>query len=354
MTLRVVLQLPGGEPVVRDVDRGEWAEPVGEADDVVGEGMWALPGLVDAHSHIAAARLDYSPGSLEGARHRAREALEAGVMLLLDKGWTDDVAIRLMEEMPPGERPDIEAARVLIASTGGYYPGFAREVTAEELTAAVTEEARDGRGWVKLVGDWPRRGIGPQSNFTEHQLRIAVETADTHGARVAIHTMAREVPSLAVAAGVDSIEHGLFLTPADLAALGARAGMWVPTVLRVEETITQLGADSSGGRLLKEGLRNVRRLLAEAVDAGVHVLTGTDLVGTPAEVAAEAVALGGFGLSPRQVVDAVSLSGMRATGRPSGFEIGAPADAALFPANPLEGVGVLAHPALVVRHGVAI
>lgn len=339
---------------MRDVVGGQWAEPSGDADVTIGEEMWALPGLVDAHAHLAAAELNYEPGDLEGAIERARLSLPAGVTLLLDKGWTDDTTVQVTEVVPAAERPEIEAAARIIASVGGYYPDFALEVNPDDLEDAVRVQARAGAGWVKLSGDWPRRGIGPVSNFDEHELRTAVSTASAAGAKVAIHTMAPEVPSLAVAAGVQSIEHGLFLEEEDLGPLGGRAGMWVPTVLRCETTLAQLGAESSGGRLFTEGLERVARLLPLAVEAGVHVLVGTDLIGSPADVAAEAIKLRDYGMSAAQVIDAVSTSAFLATGRSARFEIGSPANAALFPENPLENLAVLRHPGHVVRLGRAL
>lgn len=349
--MRVVLRSPGGEVVVRDVVDGYWAEPEGQDDATLDEDGWALPGLVDAHSHIPKAALDMEPTDDLGAEVRAREALAAGVMLLLDKGWMDDTAVRLAERIAPHERPEIEAAVRLLSNPGGYLPGVALELDDEDLEDVITDQARQGSGWVKLVGDWPRRGVGPQANFTEDQLRRAVERAAAEGSRVAIHTMAREVPSMAVRAGVQSIEHGLFLTADDLETLASTGGMWVPTILRVEHTIAQLGSESSGGLLLSEGLENVRRLLGVATEAGTHVLAGTDLVGTPANVAAEALKLVEYGLGARGAVDAVSVAGLHATGRPAAFEPGTPANAVFFPANPYEEPGVLAYPSQVLRLG---
>ena len=349
--MRVVLRSPDDEVVVRNVVEGSWAEAGGQAESTLGEGTWALPGLVDAHSHIPKAGLDMEPTDDLGAEVRAREALAAGVMLLIDKGWMDDTAVRLAERMPARERPDIEAAVRLLSNPGGYMPGVALELDDETLDDAITDQARQGSGWVKLVGDWPRKGHGPQANFTEDQLRRAVERAAAEGSRVAIHTMAREVPSMAVRSGIQSIEHGLFLTADDLETLAANGGMWVPTILRVEHTIAQLGSESSGGRLLNDGLENVRRLLGLATEAGTHVLAGTDLVGTPANVAAEALKLVEYGLGPRGAVDAGSVAGLVATGRPSAFELGSPANAVFFPANPYDEPGVLAHPSQVLRLG---
>ncbi len=356
MSTRVILRSPFGETVTRDIADGHWADPVGDADSTLGEGYWAVPGLVDAHSHLATTDLPasnggYQPGVLDDAVTRAREALAAGITLLLDKGWCDTTTIDLMAAVPESERPEIEAAAQMIAVNEGYYPNFAIEIDDSEIDSAVAKQAGMGAGWVKLIGDWPRRGRGPVANFTEDQLRRAVEIAGESGARVAIHTQAREVPSMAVAAGVHSIEHGLFLTDSDVAALAERGGMWVPTVLRIEETITQLGAESGGGRLLIEGLDNTRRLLPAAFEAGVRVLAGTDLVGTPANVASEAIKLGEYGLSNLQVVEAVTTAGFRATDRSSDFAIGAPADAVLFPDDPISDLEVLRHPTVVIRKG---
>ncbi len=352
MTYRVVLREPSGSVSVRDVVHGAWADPSGDVELILGEGLWALPGLVDAHGHLATDELRAQPGDMEGAMARARDALAAGVTLILDKGWTDDTVARMTESMAQDDRPDIESAATIITAVGGYLPGFTREVESSfELSRAVSEGSISGGGWVKLIGDWPRPGLGPMPNFSSDDLEMAVTLASGMGARVAIHTMAREVPTMAVAAGVHSIEHGLFLMPDDLALLGSRRGMWVPTVMRVEAVITQLGSGSSGGKLLAEGLTNIGRLLNDAVDAGVHVLAGTDLIGSSSSVAAEALKLLEHGLSVERMLDAVAGSGLRATGRPDDFGLGSPADAVLFPENPLNEPGVLAHPQVVIRRG---
>ena len=352
MSVRITLRSPDGQTVVRDVGAGRWVEP---GDDIpaetFGAEMWALPGLADAHAHLATAELDYQPGVYEEAVVRARQAVDAGVNLVLDKGWRDATAVRIIDQVDRADRPEMEAAARLIAAPGGYYPEFAHEVHGTELERAVVEEAAAGRGWVKIVGDWPRKGVGPVPNFSLENLTAAVDTAHGLGARVAIHTMAREVPSIAVEAGVDSIEHGLFLRQEDIETLAARRGMWVPTVLRDEAILEQLGAESSGGKLFRVGLDNLRRLLPIAAEAGVRVLAGTDLIGSAKDVAQEALALRRYGLSDAQVMRSVSTDVYEATGRTTDFSPGSDADAVFFPANPLEDIEVLAHPAAKMRLG---
>ncbi len=349
--MRFTLRSLDGETVERGVVDGRWTEAGGLAGESFGTDLYALPGLVDSHAHLATAELNFEPGVLGDAIDRARDALLAGVTLVLDKGWSDTTTMDVISTLDRSERPEIEAAARIIASHDGYYPDFGQEVTGEELDGAVQVEAESGAGWVKLIGDWPRRGVGPLANFTESELASAVARAEQHGAKVAIHTMAHEVPSAAVRAGVHSIEHGLFLTEDDLGLLGERSGMWVPTVLRSEMTLGQLGADSTGGKLFQEGLGNIKSLMPLAIEAGVHVLAGTDLVGAPADVAAEAIALSRYGLSNRQVVDAVSSAAFEATGRSSSFEIGREANAVFFSATPVDDLAVLEHPKAVLRLG---
>lgn len=351
--IRAHLRTLANDTIVRDIADGVWDEPGAWSPDIeLGRDWFALPGLVDSHAHFAAPiGKDWKSDTFEDAASRARQAVNSGVLLALDKGWSNLDTIKIIETIPAQERPDIEAAGIINAVHGGYWPDFARELTEENFEEGIRQSIDEGSGWVKLVGDWPRRGLGPVANFDEGQLRRVVEMSVAAGSKVAIHTMAREAPAMAVRAGVQSIEHGLFLDEASLGLLGARGGMWVPTIIRMEAVVAQLGENSSGGRLLVEGLENVRRLMPLAAEAGVHLLAGTDVTVGAHDVALEAMKMVEYGLSVEAALNAVSRSGFLATGRPSDFEIGSPANAVFFPTNPLHDIGVLRHPSGVVRMG---
>ena len=356
MKIQAQIRTPEGETLVRGIANGVWAEAFADPDVIIGEDMWATPGLVDAHSHLAGDSMPHlaSPTDLLAATRRAGEALDAGVTLLYDKGWSDETVLELIDQVDPTRRPHIEAAGIMISTPDGYYPGFGKEIDPVDIAAEVGSAIGGRAHWVKLIGDWPRRGVGPQANFTESQLEAAVETAESKGTRVAIHTMAREVPSMAVRAGVHSIEHGLFLEEDDLDRLAARGGIWVPTICQVEATARSLRSGSSGEVLLEEGVSNACRLIPLAVEAGVTVLAGSDLGITTADIVEEVLRIAACGIDERSALWIAAGAGHEAAGRTVSFEVGSAADAVFFSENPLDDLDVLRHPAQVIREGVML
>lgn len=347
--MRVVVT--GLDGVTRElgVAGGCWNDrPSGDTVDL--SGFVSLPGLADAHAHLSQPDMTVlEPGDPAEIARRAFAAVAAGVFLVFDKGWCDEGVLTLTDR-PPSERPHLQAAGRIIAGADGYFPGFATEVDDAGLAAAVAAAVGPG-GWVKVVGDWPRKGRGPVANFGEGALATAVEVAHAAGARVAIHTMARDVPSIAVRAGVDSVEHGLYLTDDDVVSLGARGGMWVPTILQMEAVMTAFGPDRTAGRVIGEGLGRVRALLPEAQAAGVKVLTGTDLAVPSDRVAREAIRLVDYGLTPDQAVAAVSDDPLAGAGLTAGFAMGRSADVVSFAVDPCDDITTLLEPVAVVRAG---
>lgn len=328
---------PAGEAVDVEVDSADW---------------WAVPGLADCHAHLGGGHPeDYgdSEQTLEVAKGNAWAQLQGGVFLVADKGSGDRVTLRVLDE-PPTRRPELHMAGRILANPGGYYTGFANEVDEADLVEAVRAET-EGASWVKLIGDWPRKGIGAVTNFTEEAMTQAVAVAHAAGCRVAIHAAAPETSSLAVAAGIDSIEHGLFITAEDLEALGARGGAWVPTVTAMEAIRDMLGAESSGGKLFDQGLSNVRELLAGAPETGVAVLAGTDVEVPHGGVATEAARLADYGLPATEVVHGVTTAAYRYLGSDHRFEPGGHADVLFFDSDPRQDLSVLARPVFGLRHG---
>lgn len=337
------------------VDGTQFDDSLAEVEDWIDlRHLWSVPGLADCHAHLAARDIqemvDGVPDEDARIAESVRSQLDGGVLLVADKGSRSDDNLQVLD-WPGDRRPEMHMAGRILAPADGYYPEFEIDVSASDLPGAVETACATAASWVKLIGDWPRKGVGAIPNYAEGELASAVEVAHRHGRRVAIHTTAPDTPSLAVAAGVDSIEHGLYLTPEDLRVLGERGGAWVPTVVAMEAICEMLGPDSTGGKLFSHGLENVRQLLPEAAGAGVQVLAGTDLHLEHGRVAQEAVALCRYGLTESEALAAVTTNAYDYLDSSRGFASGLIADLVAFNVNPCDDIAALSTPQVIMRAG---
>jgi imidazolonepropionase-like amidohydrolase len=355
MRTLLTVRPPGGDPYDLIIDDTVFAEPTGEVDaHLETSHLWALPGLADAHAHLTMTTpLDIRGISddqmLANIPTHAWAHVENGVLLILDKGGKNDLSLVSLDH-DADLRPHVEVAGAMIHPAGGYMDGFGVEVEADDLAEYVRTRAATRGGWVKVVGDWPRKGIGPVTNYPLERLAEAVDIVHAAGARVAVHTMAHAA-SDAVAAGVDSIEHGPFLTEEDLRILAARGGAWVPTIVNMLDVVRMLGPESSGGRLFLGGLDRMRENLPRAESLGVTVLAGTDMAVPHGKVAEEALRLREYGLSDRAACEAASVAAYRYVGLPDAPAPGHVADVVFFDDDPLADVTTITRPALIVHRG---
>lgn len=356
MATLITVRAPGGDPIQLAVDGTTFLDPSTVTIDreLDTSAMFALPGLADAHAHLTMTSTDDIKGITEDEMmsnmpRTAWAHVDRGVLLILDKGGNTDLSLASLDH-DADLRPHVEAAGAIIHPKHGYMPGFGVEVEPDDLVTHVRDVAATRGGWVKIVSDWPRRGEGPVTNYPVDRLTEAVEIVHAAGAKVAVHTMAYAA-SDAVAAGVDSIEHGPFLTEDDVRTLAARGGAWVPTIVNMLHYVDELGPDSTGGKLFQAGLDRMRENLPIAEAAGCTVLAGTDMAVPHGEVSAEAARLNEFGLSHRAATQAASTAAYSYVGRDASLGIGAPADVVFFRNDPFLDVTELAHPAIVIRRG---
>ncbi|WP_370517338.1 amidohydrolase family protein [Pseudactinotalea sp. HY160] len=363
MTTLSGVVLTGGverERVRIDGDRLTFAPAAGWESGESGESPesllgWITPGLVDVHCHLGLGPL----GAIDEAATRAQADADvrAGVLLVRDAGSPADTAwIRRETGMPRL----IRAGRHL-ARPKRYVRDYAHELDdPDDLPAAMAAQARAGDGWVKIVGDWIDRSDGAAADlrplWTARQLREGVAAAHGHGARVMVHTFATETVEDLLDAGVDCIEHGTGMTPAQLDR-AAEAGVAVtPTLVQIANFAAI--ADQAGVRYPRYAAR-MRRLHARRHEqvaamhaAGVQILVGTDAGGLirHGRIADEAAELVAAGVPAADVLAAATWAARTYLGAP-GIAEGAPADVVVYPEDPRTDIGVLARPSAVFLRG---
>ncbi len=353
-----VLQLPGPVLVGPDEVAGPaWVvggrvsfDRPATGDVTVVEGH-VLPGLVDAHCHVGLDR----HGAVDQPTTRAQALADrdAGALLLRDAGSPADT--RWVDDDP--DLPRIVRAGRHIARTRRYLRGYAHEIEPDQLAAVVAQEARRGDGWVKIVGDWIDRGTGDLAPcWPLDALRAAMAVAHAEGARVTAHCFGEEALPDLLESGIDGVEHATGLTTDTIAVAAARGVAVVPTLVNIA---TFPGIADAGEARFPRYAAHMRALHARrhatvraAHEAGVTLRVGTDAGGSLPHglVAQEVAELVTAGLTPVEAIDAGCWAARRWLGRPA-LEEGAPADLVVYPADPREDVGVLAHPTAVVLRG---
>ncbi|MFK4083994.1 amidohydrolase family protein [Kribbella sp. NPDC020789] len=332
------ISLPTGEQVHLEAGTGA-AETL--------PGRFVLPGLVDSHCHLTIGVSAAGPVRLDEPTAEAMldDLAEAGVRAVRDVGGDRSITLKLATS-PADGHPLVLAAGRFFAPDGGYFPGIYEPVEADQLVTAVEAELNEGATWIKLVADFPPvddngpiPGRAMTPNYTIDAVEQLIATAHAHGARVAAHVQTALVSDL-IRAGIDSVEHGEVITPEDLAALGARGGAWTPT-------ISAYGPPNPDDTPERQERRRVRtahmtEMLPLARQYGVHVLTGSDMIGT---VAGEVAQLANHGLTPAQALEAATTSAATFLG------LTTTEDLVTYDADPRDDPAVLATPTAVLLRG---
>ncbi|MFC5338044.1 amidohydrolase family protein [Leucobacter denitrificans] len=316
-----------------------------------GGDLWMVPGLVDAHSHIASHYFNVADRALDAPSERNAKTL-AVLQLMLRNGFTSvrDAAgfefTHLPAQVP--EIPRIQASVHMLSRELADESGGVLAVAERSLEA--------GARWIKLlatasVASPPGSGLEPI--FTLDEQRQVVERAAEVGAGVMLHAWGGQAIDDAIEAGVMSIEHGIFLTD-DQARRAADRGMThVPTLTIyrfVQQMIEKGELPAEFGPRVAEAVLAHPDSVRRSRDAGLAIALGSDF-GTPEQHGTNRVefdALVGAGLSPEEALVAATRAGAELLGRvdpdphgassaPSGrIETGEIADAVFFTQDPRE------------------
>ncbi|MEM7444892.1 MAG: amidohydrolase family protein [Pseudomonadota bacterium] len=267
-----------------------------------------MPGLVDAHVHLAysgqadnrafraeSATLNYPAIALRAVRY-ARESLRHGYTSVRDMHAPGGTIIDLARAVAAGrvEGPRILAPGLGLTVTGGHMdqPGFADHMAFANMNgvcegpdgfrAGVRAQLKRGADFIKLNPCVSNRRDERLYRFemTVDEIRAACDEAHEQGVMVAAHTSGGPPLYAAVKGGCDTVEHAHWADDATLDLMAER-GTWLVPTLAVNEASTahvraQPDAPALTRRWAEESEAAKWPRLTRAKARGVRIAAGSD------------------------------------------------------------------------------
>jgi imidazolonepropionase-like amidohydrolase len=376
------------------IARGERIESVGPYDDgpvdVDLSNHTVLPGLIDCHAHLigevesghgyaALVQRTGAQEALSGVRN-ARDTITAGFTSVRDVGTFRafvDVALRDAIEAGDVLGPRMLCAGAYVTSSGGGgdVTGLAPDVdavvprdlrfgvanTPDEVRKVVREILHGGADFIKVIatGAVLTEGTVPSApEFSEAEIRAAVEEAALYETHVAAHAHGAEGIKRAVRAGVRSIEHGSLMDDESIALMAEHGTFLVADVWMGDWSIEQgerEGWSPDVMRKLRETTDVQREGFAKAVEAGVRIAFGTDSGTYPHGMNAKQFAsMVKYGMTPLEAIRSATVVAAELLGwrdRVGALEPGLFADLVAVEGDVMNDVDLLTDVSFVMKGG---
>jgi imidazolonepropionase-like amidohydrolase len=352
--------------------------------------LTVVPGLMDMHTHLAdegpygdpatPLRSNAARDAFIGARN-VRATLQAGFTTVRDVGvyrGFADVQLRdaVNAGWVPGPRMFVAGAYVTVTGGGGEITGlpagtevpdtFRRGIADDEaeVRRRVNELLDAGADFIKLIATGAVLADGTEpgrSEYTEAQIRAAVEEAERRGSFVAAHAHGAEGIKRAVRAGARSIEHGSLMDD-EAIALMKQHGTWLVADIYNGDYIDSVGRrDGWSAEILRKNLDTTdaqREGFRKAVVAGVNIAYGTDSGVYPhGDNARQFAYMVRHGMTPLQAIRAATLQSARLLRREKELGSIAPgkaADLVALACDPLADIACLQQVRGVLKAGVPV
>ena len=352
------------------------AVPAGEIEEIDCKGMTVLPGLINVHAHLSLDAEVPFEESLEESTEmtllkivkNGRLTLEAGITTIRELGCRDHLDFAYREGVERGivPGPRMLLSGKVITKTGGHGYFLGREADGEaEIMKAVREQVKAGADVVKVMstGGVMTEGVEPGlALYTFEEVKAAADEAKRSRKLTASHAQGTEGIQNAVLAGIDTIEHGIYMTEEIIELMIERGTYWVPT-LTPGERLTDPCATELIPEYAMEKANRVKPIHREnfakfchreglklgiGSDSGVPLVLHNDIV-TEMEIFTE------YGFSNFDVLKLTTYGNaelLQMQDKIGAIEVGMEADIVGVCGNPLESLSVLRKPKLVMKAGV--
>ena len=197
------------------------------------------------------------------------------------------------------------------------------------------------------------------AQMTSEEIKAVVETAHEYGLKVAVHAHGTEGMKRAILAGVDSIEHGTFMTDEIVALMKEHGTYYVPTlsagnfVMEKARTPGFLPPTVAAKALLVGP--QMTATFQRAYAAGVKIAFGTDQGVAPhGENAKEFVYMVGAGMKPMDAIKTSTIESAKLLGVEKDLgtvESGKFADLVAVPGDPLTDINLMTKVSFVMKGG---
>ncbi len=353
------------------------------------KGSTCMPGLMDMHVHLTS---EYSDKSyverfqLNGTDYAIRAVVNAEKTLMSgftlvrdlgDKGSGSVLALRnaVNKGLVPG--PRILAVGKSIATTGGHADptnGRKRDLSFDvgpvggvvnspfEARKAVRQRYKNGADLIKITATGgvlsvARSGQNPQ--FEPDELDEIIKIAHDYGMKVAAHAHGTEGMERAVRAGIDSIEHGTFMTPKVMKLMKKKGTWYVPTIVAGHWVAEKSKVDGFFPELVRPKAASIGPLIqdtfAAAYAAGVPIAFGTDTgVSAHGDNGLEFVLMVEAGMPPLEAIQSATLNGSKLADVEDTLgtiEPGKLADIVAVPGDPVDDITLMTRISFVMKGG---
>ncbi|AIQ21407.1 MULTISPECIES: amidohydrolase family protein [unclassified Paenibacillus] len=217
-------------------------EPQQNNSTLTGTDLWISPGIIDLHTHMAWTDFDHADQlkrdsqQIEAMQAQAFEAtLRTGVTTVRDAGGILPSTVQHLVQ---------QYQQPLRVHTSSDMLGAADARGLKHLEQRMAEIFATGAGWIKIMATG---GLGAPTEkvvdpiFSEEEFAFIVRNAHAHDKKVLVHTWGGVTIDWSIQAGVESIEHGMFLTEDQAGRLANSGVAFVPTT-----SIYRIAADPKG------------------------------------------------------------------------------------------------------------